>query len=139
MQYEEMMFEIQPKFCSTSSISTRYVLSNIGASFDEMGKQYFNITNLCCAEGVLCMGLLSPVSFWNLQLSEPVRIVHPERGADLSHLCWLGCNESVTHVWYEGTALYTVRAIERVPAGSCHFPCLTDPSQSVVSFPCVWK
>ena len=33
--------------------------------------------------------------------------------------------------------MYAVRATERVPAGSCHFPCFTDPSQSVVSFPCV--
>ncbi len=35
--------------------------------------------------------------------------------------------------------LYAVRAIDRVPAGSCHFSCLTDPSQSVVNFPCVRK
>ncbi len=42
--------------------------------------------------------------------------------------------ESV-HWW----SMYAVRATERVPAGSCHFPCSTDPSQSVVSFPCVWK
>ncbi len=35
--------------------------------------------------------------------------------------------------------LYAVRAINRVPAGSCHFSCSTDPSQSVVSFPCVQK
>ncbi len=35
--------------------------------------------------------------------------------------------------------LYAVRAIERVPAGSCHFSCLTDPSQSVVNFPCIQK
>ncbi len=35
--------------------------------------------------------------------------------------------------------VYAVRAIERVPAGSCHFSCLTDPSQSVVNFPCVRK
>ncbi len=38
-----------------------------------------------------------------------------------------------------GLFVYAVRAIERVPAGSCHFSCLTDPSQSVVSFPCVRK
>ncbi len=37
------------------------------------------------------------------------------------------------------TTLYAVRATDRVPAGSCHFPCSTDPSQSVVSFPCVQK
>ncbi len=36
-------------------------------------------------------------------------------------------------------SLYAVRAIERVPAGTCHFSCLTDPSQSVVNFPCVRK
>ncbi len=35
--------------------------------------------------------------------------------------------------------VYAVRATERVPAGSCHFPCFTDPSKSVVSFPCVRK
>ena len=35
--------------------------------------------------------------------------------------------------------LYAVRATNRVPAGSCHFSCLTDPSQSVVSFPCIRK
>ncbi len=35
--------------------------------------------------------------------------------------------------------LYAVRATNRVPAGSCHFLCSTDPSQSVVSFPCVRK
>ncbi len=28
---------------------------------------------------------------------------------------------------------------QRVPAGSCHFSCLTDPSQSVVNFPCIRK
>ncbi len=28
---------------------------------------------------------------------------------------------------------------QSVPAGSCHFSCLTDPSQSVVNFPCVRK
>ena len=28
---------------------------------------------------------------------------------------------------------------QSVPAGSCHFSCLTDPSQSVVNFPCVQK
>ncbi len=39
----------------------------------------------------------------------------------------------------KGTSLYAVRAIKRVPAGSCHFLCLTDPSQSVVSIPCVRK
>ncbi len=33
--------------------------------------------------------------------------------------------------------LYAVRATERVPAGSCHFSCFTDPSQSVASFLCV--
>ncbi len=43
------------------------------------------------------------------------------------------------HVLLESTMLYAVRAIERVPAGSCHFPCLTDPSQLVVSFPCIRK
>ncbi len=36
-------------------------------------------------------------------------------------------------------ALYAVRAVNRVPAGSCHFSCSTDTSQSVVSFPCIWK
>ncbi len=35
--------------------------------------------------------------------------------------------------------MYAVRATDRVPAGSCHFLCFTDPSQSVVSFPCVRK
>ncbi len=33
-----------------------------------------------------------------LQLAEPVYIIHPERGADPSHLCWLGHDESVTHM-----------------------------------------
>ncbi len=47
---------------------------------------------------MLCMGVLRPASFQSLQLAEPVCIVCPERGADLSRLCWLGCNESVTHV-----------------------------------------
>ncbi len=35
--------------------------------------------------------------------------------------------------------LYAVRAIERVPAGSCHFSCFTDPSQLVASFLCIRK
>ncbi len=35
--------------------------------------------------------------------------------------------------------VYAVRAINRVPAGSCHFSCSTDPSQSVASFPCIRK
>ncbi len=37
------------------------------------------------------------------------------------------------------THVYAVRATERVPTGSCHFLCSTDPSQSVVSFPCIQK
>ncbi len=41
------------------------------------------------------------------------------------------------HIVY--VCVYAVRATERVPAGSCHFPCFTDPSQSVVSFPCIRK
>ncbi len=41
-------------------------------------------------------------------------------------------------MWAKG-GVYAVRAIERVPTGSCHFSCLTDPSQSVANFPCVQK
>ncbi len=48
--------------------------------------------------------------------------------------------QPATHLgtWYEKFSqilahMYAVRAIERVPAGSCHFPSSTDPSQSVVS------
>ncbi len=45
-------------------------------------------------------GFAKPALFRSLQLAEPVRIVCPEKGADLSHLCWPGHNESVTHMWY---------------------------------------
>ncbi len=44
-----------------------------------------------------------------------------------------------THRTVQRMVLYAVRAIKRVPAGSCHFLCFTDPSQSVVSFPCIRK
>ncbi len=64
---------------------------------------------------------------------------------NLTVACFKQLNASTfkTVHWVEAILLreqvYAVRAIERVPAGSCHFSCLTDPSQSVVSFPCVWK
>ncbi len=47
--------------------------------------------------------------------------------------CYCHCTRNT------GSLLYAVRAIERVPADSCHFSCLTNPSQSVVNFPCVQK
>ncbi len=47
--------------------------------------------------------------------------------------------EHMRHCGVGGLYVYAVRATERVPTGSCHFPCSTDPSQSVVSFPCVRK
>ncbi len=39
---------------------------------------------------VLCMGVLRPALFQSLQLAEPFRCIHPEKGADPSHLYWLG-------------------------------------------------
>ena len=45
------------------------------------------------------------------------------------------CGRKLYHC--EPSILYAVRATERVPAGSCHFPCFTDPSQSVASSLCV--
>ncbi len=52
-QYEEMSFNISPKFNSTSSVSTTYITSQKGAPFGEDGKPYFNITNLCYTDGAL--------------------------------------------------------------------------------------
>ena len=52
-QYEEMLFNISPKFNSTSSVSTTYITSQKGAPFGEDGKPYFNVTNLCYADGAL--------------------------------------------------------------------------------------
>ncbi len=52
-RYEEMLFNISPKFNSTSSVSTTYITSQKGAPFGEDGKPYFNITNLCYADGAL--------------------------------------------------------------------------------------
>ncbi len=79
----------------------------------------------------------------------------PESGAcnfaDIQFSTWTLCSrlnlaESADWNWYSdrciltwNQSMYVVRTTERVPAGSCHFPCFTDPSQSVVSFPCVRK
>ncbi len=48
--YEEMLFNISPKFNSTSSISTTYITLQKGAPFGKDGKLYFNVTNLCYAD-----------------------------------------------------------------------------------------
>ncbi len=39
----------------------------------------------------------------------------------------------------QGQVCVRGKSHERVPAGSDHFLCFTDLSQSVASFPCVWK
>ncbi len=52
-RYEEMSLNISPKFNSTSSVSLTYITLQKGASFGEDGKPYFNITNLCYADGAL--------------------------------------------------------------------------------------
>ncbi len=52
-------------------------------------------TQLCFT----CYVLLRPASYQSLQLAEPVRIIHPERGADPSCLYWPGGDETVTRVW----------------------------------------
>ncbi len=52
-QYEEMSFNISPKFNSTSSVSMTYITSQKGAPFGEDGKPYFNVMNLCYADGAL--------------------------------------------------------------------------------------
>ncbi len=52
-RYEEMSFNISSKFNSTSSVSTTYITSQKGAPFGEDGRLYFNITNLCYADGAL--------------------------------------------------------------------------------------
>ncbi len=72
--------------------------------------------------------------------------VHPPRGAHCArgtrghsdHAARAQAGEARKRT-LQGGRVYAVRAIERVPAGSCHFSCLTDPSQSVVNFPCIWK
>ncbi len=51
--YEELSFNILPKFNSTSSVSMTYITSQRGAPFGEDGKLYFNVTNLCYADGAL--------------------------------------------------------------------------------------
>ncbi len=51
-RYEEMLF-ISAKFNSTSSVSMTYITSQKGAPFGEDGKPYFNVTNLCYADGAL--------------------------------------------------------------------------------------
>ncbi len=52
-RYEEMSFNISSKFNSTSSVSMTYITSQIGAPFGKDGKLYFNVTNLCYADGAL--------------------------------------------------------------------------------------
>ncbi len=51
--YEEISFKVSSNFNSTSSVSTTYITSQKGAPFGEDGKPYFNITNLCYADGAL--------------------------------------------------------------------------------------
>ncbi len=49
---------------------------------------------------LLCMGVLRPALFQSLQLCEPFHSICPERGADLSGLCWPGCiKQSHTYGW----------------------------------------
>ena len=52
-RYEEMSFNVSSKFNSTSSVSTTYITSQKGAPFGEDGKPYFNVMNLCYADGAL--------------------------------------------------------------------------------------
>ncbi len=52
-RYEEMLFNISSKFNSTSSVSMTYITLQKGAPFCEDGKLYFNVTNLCYADGAL--------------------------------------------------------------------------------------
>ena len=52
-RYEEMSFNISPKFNSTSSVSTTYITSQKGAPFGKDGKLYFNVMNLCYTDGAL--------------------------------------------------------------------------------------
>ncbi len=52
------------------------------------------------------------------QLAEPCRIVRPEKGADLSHLCWPGHNESVTHVWFADSIYCHLPELQRSKAQS---------------------
>ncbi len=51
--YEEMSFNISPKFNRTSSVSMTYITSQKGAPFGEDDSLYFNVTNLCYADGAL--------------------------------------------------------------------------------------
>ncbi len=51
--YEEMLFNISSKFNSTSSVSMTYITLQKGAPFGEDGKPYFNVMNLCYADGAL--------------------------------------------------------------------------------------
>ena len=60
--------------------------------------------------------VLRPASFQSLQLAEPVRISHPERGADPSHLCWPGRNESVTHACSAGWVYWYSPELQRSKA-----------------------
>ncbi len=80
----------------------------------------FSCSYLCCHFlNCWCRSGLWTIRAWCRQ--------RKENGRKLVCLCWYT------------TSVYAVRAIKRVPAGSCHFLCLTDPSQSVVSVPCVRK
>ncbi len=52
-QYEEMSFNVSSKFNSTSSVSMTYITLQNGAPFGKDGKLYFNVMNLCYADGAL--------------------------------------------------------------------------------------
>ena len=52
------------------------------------------------------------------QLAEPCRIVCPEKGANPSHLCWPGRNESVTHMWIDESVCWHLPKLQRSEAQS---------------------
>ncbi len=65
-------------------------------------KLHVEVENKTSLDLMQIRNVLRPASFQSLQLAEPCHIVCPERGANLSHLCWPGHNESITHVWFYG-------------------------------------
>ncbi len=53
-----------------------------------------------------------------LQLAEPFCIIHPERGANPSCLCWPGRKESVTWMWSAGSIYWHLHELLRSEAQS---------------------
>ena len=60
--------------------------------------------------------VLIPASYQSHQLAEPVRSIHPEKGAGVSRPCWPGHIELATHTCSAGVVYSDLPELQRIEA-----------------------